>query len=106
MRAAEVLDEIYDLFIDLDASESQLDFPVYYCNAKAGRCRTEPNGEETNLAPLFEAILQTVPPPAYNPQQPLQFLITTLDYDDYIGRLAIGRIFNGCIRKGQDVAFH
>ncbi len=61
-RPAEVLDEIYDLFIDLDASESQLDFPVYYCNAKAGRCRTEPHGEETNLAPLFEAIIHTVPP--------------------------------------------
>jgi GTP-binding protein len=103
-RPAEVLDEIYDLFIDLDASESQLDFPVYYCNARAGRCRTEPDGEETSLAPLFEAILHTVPPPSYDPEQPLQFLITTLDYDDYVGRLAIGRIFNGHMYKGQEVA--
>jgi GTP-binding protein len=103
-RPAEVLDEIYDLFIDLDASESQLEFPVYYCNARAGLCRTEPDGEETTLAPLFEAILQSVPSPAYDPEQPLQFLITTLDYDDYVGRLAIGRVFNGCMRKGQEVA--
>ena len=103
-RPAEVLDEIYDLFIDLDASESQLDFPVYYCNARAGRCRMEPDGEETNLAPLFEAIVKTVPPPSYHPEQPLQFLITTLDYDDYVGRLAIGRVFNGRIHKGQEVA--
>ena len=103
-RPAEVLDEIYDLFIDLDASESQLDFPVYYCNARAGRCRTEPDGEETNLGPLFEAIVQTVPAPAYDPAQPLQFLITTLDYDDYVGRLAIGRVFNGHMHKGQEVA--
>lgn len=103
-RPAEVLDEIYDLFIDLDASESQLDFPVYYCNARSGRCRTEPDGEETNLAPLFEAILQTVPAPSYDPEQPLQFLITTLDYDDYVGRLAVGRMFNGQMRKGQEVA--
>jgi len=103
-RPAEVLDEIYDLFIDLDASEAQLDFPVYYCNAKAGSCRTEPDGEEMSLAPLFEAILQTVPPPSYDPEQPLQFLITTLDYDDYVGRLAIGRIFNGRMGKGQEVA--
>ena len=103
-RPAEVLNEIYDLFIDLDATESQLDFPVYYCNARAGRCRTTPDGEETTLAPLFEAILQTVPPPSYDPEQPLQFLVSTLDYDDYVGRLAIGRVFNGSMRKGQEVA--
>ena len=103
-RPAEVLNEIYDLFIDLDATEAQLDFPVYYCNARAGLCRATPDGEETTLAPLFEAILQTVPPPAYDPEQALQFLISTLDYDDYVGRLAIGRVFNGSMRKGQEVA--
>lgn len=103
-RPTEVLDEIYDLFIDLDASESQLDFPVYYCNAKAGTCRTEPDGEETPLAPLLDEILRTVPAPSYDPGVPLQFLITTLDYDPYIGRLAIGRIFNGQMQKGQEAA--
>ncbi len=103
-RPAEVLDEIYDLFIDLDASESQLDFPVYYCNAKAGTCRTEPDGQDTPLAPLLDEILRTVPAPSYDPEQPLQFLITTLDYDSYVGRLAIGRIFNGHMNKGQEVA--
>ncbi len=103
-RPTEVLDEIYDLFIDLDASESQLDFPVYYCNAKAGTCRLEPDGEDMPLAPLLDEIVKTVPAPTYDPEQPLQFLITTLDYDPYVGRLAIGRIFNGKMQKGQEVA--
>ncbi|MGD2113991.1 MAG: translational GTPase TypA [Acidobacteriota bacterium] len=102
-RPAEVLDEIYDLFIDLDAHEDQLDFPVLYTNAKLGTCRTDPDGEDTTLAPLFEQILATVPPPAYDPEAPLQLLITNLDYDDYVGRLAIGRVVNGTVRKGLEV---
>ncbi|TAM51639.1 MAG: translational GTPase TypA [Acidobacteria bacterium] len=103
-RPAEVLDEIFDLFIDLDASEDQLDFPVLYCNARRGTCRTEPDGPDTTLEPLFEAILGAVPAPRFDPAFPLQLLITNLDWDDYVGRLAIGRVFNGNIAKGQEVS--
>ena len=103
-RPAEVLDEVYDLFIDLDASEEQLSFAVYYANAKAGTCRTSPDGEDQTLAPLLQEIVDSVPPPAYDPASPLQFLITNLDYDDYVGRLAVGRLFNGHLSKGQQVA--
>ena len=103
-RPAEVLDEIYSLFIDLDADEEQLDFPVWYCNARKGTCRPSPEGEETTLAPLFEEILRTVPAPSFSPTTPLQLLVTSLDYDDYVGRLAIGRLFNGGVRKGQEAA--
>ncbi|MEO7793267.1 MAG: translational GTPase TypA [Thermoanaerobaculia bacterium] len=103
-RINEVVNEVYDLFIDLDASEEQLDFPVLYCNARKGLCRTEPDGEDTLLAPLFEQIVTTVPPPSYDPEMPLQFLITSLAYDDYVGRLAIGRIFSGSVKKAQEVS--
>ena len=103
-RVSEVVNEVYDLFIDLDATEDQLDFPVLYANARAGRCRTEAEGPETNLQPLFEQILKSVPPPAYDPEAPLQMLVVTLDYDDYVGRLAIGRVFNGTVKKAQEVA--
>jgi GTP-binding protein len=103
-RPAEVLDEVYDLFIDLDAEESQLDFPVLYTNARAGTCHREPGGAEATLAPLFEEILRTVPAPRYDPEAPLQFLVTTLDYDDYVGRLVIGRVVNGRLRRQGEVA--
>ena len=103
-RIDEVLNELYDLFIDLDAAEAQLDFPVFYCNARKGLCRTNPDGPDEPLIPLFEAILQTIPPPVYDPSCPLQLLVTSLDYDDYVGRLLIGRIVNGRIRKAQDVS--
>jgi GTP-binding protein len=103
-RPGEVLNEVFDLFIDLDAGEDQLDFPVLYANARAGLCRRSPDGPDETLAPLFEAILHTVPAPRYDPAMPLQLLITTLDYDDYVGRLAIGRLFNGRLRKGQEVS--
>ena len=98
-RAAEVLDEIYDLFIGLDATEEQLEFPVLYTNAKAGTCRTSQEGENQSLSPLFEQILATVPAPRFDDTAPLQLLITRLDYDDYVGRLAIGRVFNGQISE-------
>ena len=103
-RPQEVLNEVYDLFIDLDADESQLDFPVLYCNARKGTCRRAADGPEETLEPLFEEILRTVPPPRHDPSSPLQLLVTSLDYDDYVGRLAIGRIFNGSLRKAQDVS--
>ncbi|MCH7664997.1 MAG: translational GTPase TypA [Acidobacteria bacterium] len=102
-RIMEVLDEVYDLFIDLDADEEQLDFPVLYSIARDGICRTEPDGEDQTLQPLFEEILRTVPAPEFEPGHPLQLLVTTLDYDDYVGRLAIGRIFQGEISKGQRI---
>jgi GTP-binding protein len=101
-RAKEVLNEVYDLFIDLDATEDQLDFPVLYANARRGVVRRTPDGPEEPLAPLFEEILRTVPAPRYDDLLPLQLLVTNLDYNDYVGRLAIGRIFNGSIRKGKE----
>ncbi len=103
-RPKEVLDEIYDLFIDLDADEDQLDFPVLYCNARKGTCRRTPDGEDETLEPLFAEILRTVPAPAYDEAMPLQALVTSLDYDDYVGRLAICRVFNGALRKASDIS--
>jgi GTP-binding protein len=103
-RPAEVLNEVYDLFIDLDATEAQLDFPVLYCNARRGLCRREPDGPDEPLIPLFEEILRTIPAPRHDPEGPLQFLVTSLDYDDYLGRLALGRVFNGRLSRGQEVS--
>jgi GTP-binding protein len=103
-RIGEVLNEVYDLFIDLDATEEQLDFPILYCNARAGRCRLTADGPDETLEPLFEEIVRSVPAPVYDPEMPLQMLFNTLDYDDYVGRLAIGRIFNGRLRKAQEAA--
>jgi GTP-binding protein len=101
-RPKEVLNEVYDLFIDLDATESQLEFPVLYANARRGIVRRSPDGPDEPLTPLFDEIIKTVPPPRYDDILPLQLLITTLDYNDYVGRLAIGRVFNGRIVKGRD----
>jgi len=102
-RPREVLDEVYDLFIDLDAGEEDLDFPVLWCNAKRGICRRAVDGPDETLAPLFEEIVRTVPAPRYEPDRPLQLLVTALDYDDYVGRLAIGRLVNGQLARGQAV---
>jgi len=103
-RPQAVLNEVYDLFIDLDATEDQLDFPVLYCNARRGTCRRSPDGPETTLEPLFEEILRSVPVPRFDPDMPLQLLVTNLDWDDYVGRLGIGRVFNGTLSKGQEVS--
>lgn len=103
-RAEEVLDEIYDLFIDLDATEIQLDFPVLYSDAKSGISRTSVDGEDQSLIPLFEQILTSVPAPRFDEEMPLQVLVTNLDYDDYVGRLAVGRVFNGRITEKEEVA--
>jgi len=102
-RPAAVLDEIYDLFIDLGADEHQLEFPVFYCNARAGLLRRRPDGEETDLRPLFEQILLTVPAPRFDPELPLQVLITNLDWDEYTGRLSLGRVVSGEVFRGQEV---
>jgi GTP-binding protein len=103
-RIHEVLEEIYDLFIDLDATEEQLDFPVLYTNAKAGIALIDPDGQGRDLIPLFESILASIPAPSYDPQAPLQFLVTTLQYSDYVGRIAVGKVVNGALRQGQEVA--
>src|SRR5262245_29986138 len=103
-RPAEVLDEIYDLFIDLDATEDQLEFPVLYTNARAGTATSELPTPGQSLEPLFETILTTVPAPRFDPALGLQFRVTMLDWDDYVGRLVIGRIFNGRVRQADRVA--
>ncbi len=103
-RPAEVLSEIYDLFIDLDAREDQIDFPVLYANAKAGTATATVEQPGRTLRPLFEAIAEHVRPPQGDPEQPLQLLVANLDSSDYLGRIAIGRIFNGTVRVGDHVA--
>ncbi len=101
-RPQAVLNEIYDLFIDLDANEDQLDFPVIYAVGRDGIAKNELDDESTDLAPLFRAIIDHVPPPRADPNAPLQMLVTNIDYNDYVGRLAIGRLIRGEIRIGQD----
>jgi len=103
-RAQEVLNEVYDLFIDLDASEEQLDFPVLYCIAKTGIAKTSLEDPSETLEPLFQAIVDHIPPPAGDPELPLQLLVANLDYSDFLGRLAIGRIFNGTLKHGDEVS--
>jgi len=102
-RAQEVLNEIYDLFIDLDATEDQLDFPVLYSNAKLGTATADPEVPGVNLQPVFEALVKTIPEPAGDPEGVLQVLVANLDYSDYLGRLAIARVFNGTLRNGEEV---
>ncbi|MGH7308028.1 MAG: translational GTPase TypA [Candidatus Rokuibacteriota bacterium] len=103
-RPAEVLDETYDLFIDLDATEDQLEFPVLYTNARTGTATGDLATLGQSLEPLFETILSTVPAPRFDPAVGLQFRATMLDWDDYVGRLVIGRIFNGRARQADRVA--
>jgi len=103
-RPQEVLNEIYDLFIDLDAHEDQLEFPVLYTNAKAGTASLSLEKPGSDLQALFEAILKTIPSPAGDPAGALQVLVANLDYSDYLGRLAIARVFSGTLRTGEQVA--
>jgi GTP-binding protein len=103
-RPAEVLDEIYDLFIDLEATEDQLDFPVLYTNAKVGTATRDLAHPGQSLEPLFDTILATVPAPAFDPARGLQFRVAMLDWDDYVGRLIIGRVVNGRVRQSDRVA--
>jgi GTP-binding protein len=103
-RPQEVLNEIYDLFIDLNAEEKQLEFPVLYTNAKAGTATTDMQGGGQDLEPLFDAIVSTIPTPQGDPAETLQILVANLDYSDYLGRLAIARVFNGTMRTGEEVA--
>jgi len=103
-RPAEVLDEIYDLFIDLDASEDQLEFPVVYANGKAGIATLEAGETGHTLRPLLDTIVERMPPPSGNPEAPLQVLVANLDSSDYLGRIAIGRVVNGRVALGDQVA--
>jgi GTP-binding protein len=102
-RIQEVLNEVYDLFIDLEATEDQLDFPVVYTNARAGIAKLDPEGNGENLQPLFDTIVKYIPAPGGDAGETLQLLVANLDYSDYLGRLAIGRVFNGTLRYGDDV---
>jgi len=108
-RVAEVVDEVYELFLDLDADERQIEFPIVYCNAKAGvaSLHHEPGTpiQEQNLAPLLDLLLEHIPAPTYDPEHPLQALVTNLDASPYVGRLAICRVRHGTIRKGQQIAW-
>ncbi|HXJ45067.1 MAG TPA: translational GTPase TypA [Candidatus Dormibacteraeota bacterium] len=102
-RAKEVLDEIYDLFIDLDATEDQLDFPVIYTNAREGVAhRTQGDGSK-DLLPLFETIVARIPAPAADPSAALQLQVMNLDYSEFLGRIAIARVFNGMLNRGEEV---
>jgi GTP-binding protein len=102
-RPQEVLNEVYDLFIDLDATEDQLDFPVLYTNGKLGLASKDAATPGADLQPLFETIVGTIPPASGDPEGALQILVTNLDYSDYLGRLAIARVFNGTLRTGDEV---
>ena len=102
-RPAEVVNEIYDLFIDLDATEEQLEFPILYTNAKAGTAATAADSGGEDLRPLFDAIVRRIPQPKGDPAGTLQVLVANLDYSDYLGRLAIARVSNGTLRTGEEV---
>ncbi len=103
-RIQEVLNEVFDLFIDLDAAEDQLDFPIIYTIARDGIAKATLEDPSTTLEPLFEAIVKHIPPPMGEPDGILQFQVGNLDYSDYLGRIAIGRVFNGTLRLGDEVS--
>ncbi|HEV8316411.1 MAG TPA: translational GTPase TypA [Vicinamibacterales bacterium] len=103
-RPKEVLNEVYDLFIDLDATEDQIEFPVLYTNAREGTATTEIATPGDDLRPLFDAIVEHVPPPRGDPAAPLQILVANLDASDYLGRIAVGRIFNGTVKLNDPIA--
>jgi GTP-binding protein len=102
-QPAEVLDAIYELFIDLGATDAQIDFPVVYTNAKLGTATRDLGTPGTDLQPLLDLLVAVTPPPTYLPDMPLQFLVTNLSANDYVGRMAVGRIWNGTVRPGQRV---
>lgn len=102
-RPAEVVDEVLDLFIELEADEAQLDFPVVYASARQGIAGLEPDQLKDNLEPLFNVILEHIPTPKVDVDAPLQLLVTTLDYDDYVGKIVIGRIVRGTVHQGEAV---
>ena len=104
-RAREVVDEVYELFLDLDADEQQIEFPILYTDARAGRASPDPDVPGEDLEPLFGALIEHIPAPSFEPGHPLQALVTNLDASPYVGRLAVCRVRNGTIRRGQPVAW-
>jgi GTP-binding protein len=104
-RIAEVVDEVYELFLDLDADDEQVDFPIVYTNAKAGWAALEEGAEGTDLTPLMKLMLERIPAPEYDPEHPFQAHVTNLDADPYVGRLALCRIRNGSVRTGSPIAW-
>ncbi|MDQ4024345.1 MAG: translational GTPase TypA [Actinomycetota bacterium] len=104
-RISDVVNEVYELFLDLDADEEQIDFPIVYCNARAGWASTDPEQAGSDLKPLFELLLDHIPPPSYDDAHPLQALVTNLDASPYVGRIALCRMFHGTIRRGTHVAW-
>jgi len=104
-RIAEVIDEVYELFLDLDADEEQIEFPIVYTNARAGWASLEEGEEGTNLHPLLDLLLEHIPAPAYDPEHPLQAQVTNLDASPYVGRLALCRVRHGTSRRGQPIAW-
>src|SRR5262249_62257305 len=104
-RIREVVDEVYELFLDLDADEAQIEFPIVYTNAKAGWAQTEEGVEGEDLRPLFELIQSTLPAPTHTEGHALQALVTNLDASPYVGRLALCRVHEGTIRRAQTVAW-
>src|SRR3954470_23746131 len=104
-RVAEVIDEVYELFADLDADNEQLDFPIVYTNARAGQATLEEGAEGTDLKPLLDLMLEHIPAPEHDPHHPLQALVTNLDASPYVGRLALCRVRHGTIKRGQQVAW-
>jgi GTP-binding protein len=104
-RIDEVVDEVYELFLDLDADESQIDFPIVYTNARAGTATLDVTQPGTDLQPLLDLLVEHVPAPEYDPELPLQAHVTNLDASPYVGRLAICRVYNGTIRRGETVAW-
>ncbi|MFS0861333.1 translational GTPase TypA [Fredinandcohnia sp. 179-A 10B2 NHS] len=103
-RPEEVIDEVIDLFIELDASEEQLEFPVVFASAINGTASTDPHKQDDNMEALFDAIIENIPAPIDNSDEPLQFQVALLDYNDYVGRIGIGRVFRGTMQVGQQVA--
>jgi GTP-binding protein len=103
-RPAEVIDEVLDLFIELDATEEQLEFPVIYASAINGTASTNPEKQDENMQSLYDAIVDHIPAPVDNREEPLQFQVALLDYNDYVGRIGIGRVFRGTMKVGQQVA--
>jgi GTP-binding protein len=104
-RCEEVVNEVYELFLDLDATEHQIEFPIVYANARAGRAGFAPDELAADLKPLFDTLLATIPPPSHDPEHPLQALVTNLDASPYVGRLALLRIHHGTLRKGAQIAW-
>jgi GTP-binding protein len=103
-RPQQVLNEIYDLFFDLDATEEQIDFPILYAIGREGIAQKTADEQGQDLTPLFQAILDEIPPPTYDPDEPFQMLVADLDYSDYLGRLAVGKVFHGTAWRNEDLA--